>query len=95
MTESTAPKITAILASLLAVERVALEDDFFMLGGDSLAATVLMSALEANYGFVVDPIEIFERPRISEFVAWLDDALQQAGVSSTDTEHLGATEREG
>ncbi len=76
MAESVHTKVPAILASLLVVEKVTLDDDFFMLGGDSLAATVLMAALEQIYDVVIDPVEIFERPHIGEFCRWLETAMQ-------------------
>ncbi|MEY2756879.1 MAG: hypothetical protein RIR33_657 [Pseudomonadota bacterium] len=73
-------KVTAILASLLVVEGVSLEDDFFMLGGDSLAATVLMSAIEANYGILVDPVEIFECPNVGKFCARVRQLREEAAA---------------
>lgn len=76
---SAAPKATVaeILASILAVESISADDDFFKLGGDSLAATVLMAAIEHIHGVVIDPVEIFERPRIGEFSDWLEGMLAQ------------------
>ena len=82
MNDAIQAKVTAILASLLAVERVDLDDDFFMLGGDSLHATVLMVALEKSYGVVIDPVEIFERPKVREFVVWLEQVLAESVARS-------------
>jgi acyl carrier protein len=62
-----AAEIAAMLALILARTAVAPDDDFFDLGGDSLSATELMVAIEARYRIVVDPVEIFEEPKIRQF----------------------------
>ena len=75
MTAKTKPTVADMLATILIVDRVSPDDDFFGLGGDSLVATVLMTAIEYHYGVVVDPVEIFERPKISEFSIWLESMM--------------------
>jgi acyl carrier protein len=65
--DAVALQIVAMLARILAKPSVSADDDFFELGGDSLTATELMVAIEAQYGVVVDPVEVFEEPNIRKF----------------------------
>jgi thioesterase domain-containing protein/acyl carrier protein len=51
-------------ASALDLQTVGLHDDFFELGGDSLAALEVVSALEADYGLSVTASELVESPTI-------------------------------
>ena len=74
--DTTADQVAAILVRVLAKD-VTLESDFFMLGGDSLAALELMVGIEIVYGLKVEPIEIFERPLVSEFASYIDQLLQE------------------
>lgn len=65
--DAVAAEIAAMLARILARQTVATEEDFFELGGDSLSAIELMVAIEVRYGVMVDPVEIFEEPKIRRF----------------------------
>lgn len=59
--------LAELWAEVLGAESVSPEDDFFALGGDSLKATILAAAIEETLRVVVDPIDIFDWPRLSEF----------------------------
>lgn len=52
----------------LGVVEVGLHDDFFELGGDSLAAEELCSRLAADYGLKTDPNALIGAPTLLEFV---------------------------
>jgi acyl carrier protein len=56
-----------IWQTVFEVENVPADADFFQLGGDSLKATVLMLYVEESFGLIVDPVEVFETPALSEF----------------------------
>jgi acyl carrier protein len=64
-------RITSELRRLLEVEEVDANRDFFELGGDSLKATELLFVIEESFGIVLDPVEVFERPRIADFIAYV------------------------
>ncbi|PXW35060.1 UNVERIFIED_CONTAM: non-ribosomal peptide synthase protein (TIGR01720 family)/amino acid adenylation domain-containing protein, partial [Williamsia faeni] len=51
--------ITDVLAGVLGVERVGLDDDFFALGGDSIVSIQLVSRARAA-GLVLEPRDVFE-----------------------------------
>ncbi|MGJ8585622.1 MAG: amino acid adenylation domain-containing protein [Marinosulfonomonas sp.] len=68
-TENTVAKIWS---TLLKIETVRRDDEFFLIGGDSLAAVEMISKIEAALGFEVSITEIFENPVLHEFAASLD-----------------------
>jgi acyl carrier protein len=71
--------IALLLGRILAKTEITADSDFFRLGGDSLAAVNLMVAIEERFGIKVDPVVIFERPRISDFAFAIDWLLKNPG----------------
>lgn len=67
-----------LLAEVLGVERVGMNDDFFELGGNSLLATRLTSRIRKVLGVSVPLRSIFESHAISE----LSRTVKNAGTSS-------------
>ncbi|HEX6355313.1 amino acid adenylation domain-containing protein [Actinophytocola sp.] len=57
-------RMAAVWAEVLGVARVGIEDSFFDLGGDSIRAVVLVTALRAE-GFAVSARDIFAAPTIA------------------------------
>ena len=76
-------RMTAIWRELLAREDIDADSDFFVLGGDSLAATVLMVYVEEAFGVVFDPVEIFETPALSVFAEKVSQAAMATGSAAT------------
>ncbi|MFE9427013.1 amino acid adenylation domain-containing protein [Kitasatospora sp. NPDC006697] len=75
------PQETALcelLAEVLGVERVGMDDDFFALGGNSLSATRLTSRIRKVLGVSVPLRAIFESHVISE----ISSTVRNAGTSS-------------
>jgi len=70
--------------ALLGCERIALDDRFFDIGGDSLAAMKAVSRAAEQFGVVVPLRTLYERPTVKSFCAWLDERLatQLAGEPS-------------
>ncbi|MGP4096443.1 amino acid adenylation domain-containing protein [Nonomuraea sp. KM90] len=54
---------------VLGVDRVGSHDDFFALGGDSIAATRVLSDVRRAYGTAIPLSSIFEAPRLRDFAA--------------------------
>lgn len=84
--------IAAIWSTILKVEGIGVQDDFFSLGGRSLTGTALIAKLRAAFGVPVNISSIFERPTIeglSEVVDLL--ALRKHNNRSADG---GARQRE-
>lgn len=75
----------------LGVDAIAMEDDFFNLGGDSLNATTLALKLESYFGRALPVADLFEKPTLRA----MSEALAKAiGVADPATEldpHVRAT----
>jgi acyl carrier protein len=76
--DAIAAEIAAMLAQILAKPSVKPDDDFFDLGGDSLSATELMIGIHGRFGVVMDPVEIFEQPKIRLFARILADIVRRS-----------------
>ena len=63
-----------VVAELLGLERVGLEDHFFQLGGHSLTATRLIARLQAELGCSVSIRDVFEQPRLLDLTRRLETA---------------------
>ncbi|MEM1233956.1 MAG: amino acid adenylation domain-containing protein [Pseudomonadota bacterium] len=73
--------VARIWRKLLKVSHVSAEDNFFLIGGDSLAAVEMITLLEAERGESISIEMILETPKLSEFAALLD-----AGADATASE---------
>jgi non-ribosomal peptide synthase protein (TIGR01720 family) len=58
------PQLAAIWREVLAREAIAVDDDFFALGGDSILAAVIVSKAGAA-GLYLEPKDLFENPTIA------------------------------
>ncbi|KPA87543.1 amino acid adenylation enzyme/thioester reductase family protein [Pseudomonas asplenii] len=64
-------QVAALWAQLLKRDKVGRRSDFFALGGDSLLATRLMALLRQQLACEVHLRDLFQHPRLQDFVAWL------------------------
>ncbi|APE36002.1 hypothetical protein BOX37_21015 [Nocardia mangyaensis] len=64
--------VAGVVAEVLGIERVGLDDDFFDLGGNSLIATRVAARLGAAVRRQVPVARIFETPVVAELAAALD-----------------------
>lgn len=69
---ATEQRLTELLAPLLELESVSVEDNFFMLGGHSLLGTQLIARIRAAFGVEVGLRTLFECPTISGLAAEVD-----------------------
>ncbi|TQC49097.1 polyketide synthase [Rhodococcus sp. WS4] len=58
---------------------VGAEDDYFDLGGNSLIAMQLVDRVAEQYGMRPKLIDLYERPRVADFAALLDDGTSATG----------------
>lgn len=72
------------IALLLRVDNVELSDNFFDLGGDSLAALELAEVLSSGYGREVSLEAILEAPTFGDLFRQLD------GAATAHTESCGS-----
>ncbi len=80
--------VTALFARALAMPDVAPDDDFFLLGGDSLGAAQLLAALRHQAALDVPLAQFWQRPTPAGLAAaakpWHDVAAQPARVGASD-----------
>lgn len=67
-----------LFGEVLAMERVGLDDSFFVLGGDSLSAIRLMNRVRSRFGFELALHTVFEAPTAAELAQRLHPG--RAGV---------------
>ncbi|MFC5569065.1 amino acid adenylation domain-containing protein [Lysobacter yangpyeongensis] len=65
-------RLLSIWQSLLRIDRISVEDDFFDIGGHSLLATRLHNRVRAELGVDVPLRALFQEPTIRRFAAYLE-----------------------
>jgi hypothetical protein len=74
--------VSGVWREVLGVERVGAHDDFFALGGDSLAASRAMARLRAAFGVDLPVTALFEEPTLAAQAARLVSARIEASDPS-------------
>jgi pimeloyl-ACP methyl ester carboxylesterase len=69
-------RLTRVWADALKLDRVGIEDDFFALGGDSLAATVICAEVGRVTGRKVAPSALVEASTIASFASVIEGDLR-------------------
>jgi acyl carrier protein len=70
--------------ALLGRERIGVHDDFFALGGDSLLATRLVTAVRGRFHAELAPSDVFDAPTVAELAA----AVEQSLIAAVSTSEL-------
>ena len=78
--------ITAIVAELLGLERVAPEDNFFLLGGHSLLGAQLIGRVGEQFGVSLDLRALFDNPSSKGLAAEVERLILEETESLTDEE---------
>jgi amino acid adenylation domain-containing protein len=68
----TEERVAAIIASLLGLERVGANDNFFYLGGNSLFGTQAIARIRTEFNVEIPLLEIFDHPTIADLAAEVD-----------------------
>lgn len=77
-------KLAGLWESELHIERVGPEDDYFLLGGDSLAAISLAVRAEDVFGISINVGAMYEHPILRDFAGWIDaqpKSSEKAGLA--------------
>jgi len=81
-------ELAAIWSSILRAPRIGLDDDFFQLGGDSLAIATLSAALHDRFGVMrrlLDRADFFAHPTIRAQALMIDQAQRARAEWKTQT----------
>jgi len=68
----TEQKLAEILAPLLGLDRVGVQDNFFMLGGHSLLGTQLIARVRGTFGIELTLRSLFDAPTIGDLSAEIE-----------------------
>ena len=78
-------RLREILKTLLGISSVALDDNFFMLGGNSLLGTQLISRMRDAFGVEVSLLVLFDHSTISELAVQIEKLiLEKLDVAHRD-----------
>ena len=78
--------LAAIWSEVLGVSPVGVDDDFFLIGGQSVHATRMMGRVRSGFGVEIPLQELFDRPTIAGFAPVVEVAVHAAvaGLSDED-----------
>jgi acyl carrier protein len=79
-------KLCELWQTVLQLEQVGIEDDFFLLGGHSLLATRLVNLIREALGIELSLSMLFEYTTISDFCAQIIDDIQGLEGIETDSD---------
>jgi amino acid adenylation domain-containing protein len=82
-------RLAVILASLLHVERIGANDNFFLLGGHSLLGTQLIVRVSETFGVELPLLQLFDHPTLAE----MSDAIETLILAKLETENAGDAHR--
>ena len=68
-------RLAAILAPLLGLDKVSMEDNFFLLGGHSLLGTQLIARVRDAFGIELTLRTLFDAPTVSKLAAQIEALL--------------------
>jgi acyl carrier protein len=68
-------RVAEILAPLLGIEKVSVDDNFFMLGGHSLLGTQLIARMRDSFGVNLSLRNIFDAPTIADLAGLIESML--------------------
>jgi amino acid adenylation domain-containing protein len=68
-------ELVKILAPLLKLERVGVNDNFFLLGGHSLLGTQLIARISETFGVDLTLLKLFDHPTVAEMSVEIEDLI--------------------
>ena len=82
-TTPTEHALGVIWTELLGVEQVAVDDNFFLLGGHSLMATRVLVRIKDRFGANLILRDIFDAPTLAQLAARIDEAAPSSTATPT------------
>lgn len=73
----TEERVTTIVAGLLGLEKVGVNDNFFYLGGNSLFGTQVIARLRDAFDVDVPLLELFDHPTVADLAAEIERLLEE------------------
>ena len=86
-------ELVKILAPLLKLDRVGVNDNFFLLGGHSLLGTQLIARISETFGVDLTLLKLFDHPTVAEMSSEIEDLILAKVEAASATELSGAHNR--
>ena len=88
--------MAAIVAALLGLQRVGMEDNFFYLGGNSLFGTQVIARLREAFNVEVPLLKLFDHPTVMDLAAEIERLMiaKLDSMSEEDAQRLLALHTE-
>jgi acyl carrier protein len=84
-------RLAGILCPLLQLEKVSVEDNFFMLGGHSLLGTQLIARIRDTFGVGITLRALFDNPTVAGISAEIEQLILAKLETSNGAEHASAS----
>jgi acyl carrier protein len=68
-------ELAEIWSEVLNIERIGIHDNFFEIGGDSIATIQVMMRVSQTYQIELKPVELFNSPTIAQLAIQIEDVL--------------------
>jgi len=83
-------RLAGVIGSLLQVERVGLNDNFFLLGGHSLLGTQLLTRVSQSFGVELNLLSLFDHPTLAEMSQEIEKLILEkiAGMNGKQQQQL-------
>lgn len=82
-------ELVKILAPLLKLDRVGVNDNFFLLGGHSLLGTQVIARVSETFGVDLTLLKLFDHPTVAEMSAEIEDLIMAKVDSAAQTGRAG------
>jgi acyl carrier protein len=82
----TEQRVAAIVASLLGLERVSVNDNFFYLGGNSLFGTQVIARLRDAFNVDIPLLKLFDHPTVANLAAEVERPMMAKLDAMTEEE---------
>jgi len=82
-------ELAKILAPLLKVDRVGVNDNFFLLGGHSLLGTQLIARVSDTFGVDLTLLKLFDHPTVAEMASEIESLILAKVAQSAKSDEPG------
>jgi amino acid adenylation domain-containing protein len=82
-------ELVKILAGLLKLERVGVNDNFFLLGGHSLLGTQVIARVSESFGVDLTLLKLFDHPTVAEMAGEIETLILAKVAEASQTNSTG------
>jgi amino acid adenylation domain-containing protein len=82
-------ELVKILAPLLKLDRVGVNDNFFLLGGHSLLGTQVIARVSETFGVDLTLLKLFDHPTVAEMSAEIENLIMTKVETAAQSERAG------